>query len=352
MKLIIPVAGESSRFPSTRPKWLLTHPDGNLMFFEAIQGLDLDEVDEVLLACREDHFQKYKVDVAVKKQLESAQFEKPYRIIQVPETSSQPETVAKCIERGEVKGPIFIKDSDNFVRAKIRPGNIVCTMDLNLVALIDAANKSYAEIDADGRITNIVEKHVISNTFCVGGYGFGDANQFVETYSALSQTPNLYVSHIIYQLISEGTIFEALPVSVFEDWGTLKEWNRFKRKHAVLFIDLDGTLVRNSAEMTEPYWGTTEGLSENIQVLRRLFDSGTVKVIITTSRKKRFEADTRRQMEALQIPFHEILFDVPHCQRILINDFSPTNPYRSADAINLPRDTEVLAHMLANIIDG
>ena len=29
--LIIPVAGQSSRFPNMRPKWLMTMPDGSIM---------------------------------------------------------------------------------------------------------------------------------------------------------------------------------------------------------------------------------------------------------------------------------------------------------------------------------
>ena len=49
MKLIVPVAGNSSRFPHVKPKWLLTHPNGNLMFHEAISGLDLAEVDEIVV---------------------------------------------------------------------------------------------------------------------------------------------------------------------------------------------------------------------------------------------------------------------------------------------------------------
>ena len=31
MNLILPVAGMSSRFPGVKPKWLLTHPNGNLL---------------------------------------------------------------------------------------------------------------------------------------------------------------------------------------------------------------------------------------------------------------------------------------------------------------------------------
>ena len=39
--LIIPMAGQSSRFPDTRPKWMLTHPmSGDLMCVESLKGIN------------------------------------------------------------------------------------------------------------------------------------------------------------------------------------------------------------------------------------------------------------------------------------------------------------------------
>lgn len=40
--LIIPCGGKSSRFPNMRPKWLLTHPDGQLMIQKAVNCMPLD----------------------------------------------------------------------------------------------------------------------------------------------------------------------------------------------------------------------------------------------------------------------------------------------------------------------
>ena len=45
--LLIPAAGKSSRFPNMRPKWMLTHPNGNMMFVESISGLDLSEFENI-----------------------------------------------------------------------------------------------------------------------------------------------------------------------------------------------------------------------------------------------------------------------------------------------------------------
>lgn len=41
-----------------------------------------------------------------------------------------------------------------------------------------------------------------------------------------------------------------------------------------------------------------------------------------------------------------MIMGLPHCQRVLINDFAKTNPYPSALAINMVRDTETLREYL------
>jgi hypothetical protein len=49
--LIIPVAGQSTRFPNLRPKWLLTMPDGKLMVEKSIEKLEISKFDRILFVC-------------------------------------------------------------------------------------------------------------------------------------------------------------------------------------------------------------------------------------------------------------------------------------------------------------
>lgn len=351
MKLIMPVAGASTRFAGMKPKWLLTHPDGNLMFFKALEGLNLDVVDEVVFICRDDHREQYRVDYIIERQLVAGGFPLSWRLIAVPPTVSQPETVARGIRAGGIEGPIFVKDSDNHFKGDVRPGNIVSTMDLNRLTYIDAANKSYVELDAEERVTNIVEKRVISNTFCVGGYGFADARLFVEYFDRLVNDGALYVSHVIYEMLMDGHTFHSMPVDDFLDWGTLREWNRYKRQYGAIFLDLDGTVVENSGEFFEPYWGTTAAIAENVAAVNALFDSGKVRIIVTTSRKSSYEEQTRAQLARIGLRYHDIIFGVPHAKRVVVNDFSRTNPYQSAEAINLPRNAAILDQMLSDLFE-
>jgi hypothetical protein len=46
----------------------------------------------------------------------------------------------------------------------------------------------------------------------------------------------------------------------------------------------------------------------------------------------------------------DIITELPHGKRILINDFSNTNPYPSATAVNVVRDSKELADIFSNLI--
>ena len=66
MKLLLPVAGKSSRFPDLRPKWLLTMPNGNLMIENALEGIDTEFIDEIIVIMLEDHQKYIKVETLEK----------------------------------------------------------------------------------------------------------------------------------------------------------------------------------------------------------------------------------------------------------------------------------------------
>ena len=55
MKLLLPVAGRSSRFPGFRPKWLITLPNGQIMLERSLSGLKLDNIDEIVIIMLSEH---------------------------------------------------------------------------------------------------------------------------------------------------------------------------------------------------------------------------------------------------------------------------------------------------------
>jgi hypothetical protein len=147
-------------------------------------------------------------------------------------------------------------------------------------------------------------------------------------------------------MILDDKAFSAPLCADYADWGTLKDWNRYKSQFGTLFVDLDGVLVRNSAEYFEPMWGQTDGIAENIRIINRLYDGGKVQIIITTSRKEGFRDATLKQLERVGMRYHQIIFGLNHGRRIVINDYARSNPYKSCDAVNIARNATNLSEML------
>ncbi|WP_305818605.1 hypothetical protein [Photobacterium leiognathi] len=147
-------------------------PDGKLMIEKSIENIDLDVFDRVVVVCLKEHLEKYTSRNMVLESFAKSCGVKPELVILEEPTSSQSDTIYQAIKRGNIEGSIFIKDCDNLFTCSPEPINAVTTINLNDIELVDAKNKSYVEIDSLDVISNIVEKEVISNFFCCGGYSF------------------------------------------------------------------------------------------------------------------------------------------------------------------------------------
>lgn len=229
-------------------------------------------------------------------------------------------------------------------------GNFVSVCDLNDADTMNIKNKSYVLVNEYNIITNISEKKVIGSLFNVGGYGFEDSEIFCQYYEKLSQEKELYVSHIIYNMILDGHTFTISKTKDYRDWGTLKEWNFYKSQYATLFVDIDGTLVYNSGEFISPRWGDTKAIKANVEIVNKLYDTGKVHIILTTARSLEFKSITEEQLQRGGIKYHQIIYGLYHAKRIIINDYEKSNPYKSCDSINLKRNSEDLKEMLEDIM--
>jgi len=348
--LLVPMAGRSSRFPNLRPKWQLTHPMTNrFMVTEAILGLNLDFFDNIYFICLQEHEDKYHFTKGFVSELDELGLREKSNIVLLAEqTSSQSETVYTFLSGQELEGFVFIKDSDGFYRCDVEERNQVAYFDLNDMDNINAKAKSYVELDINNVLTNIVEKKVISSTFSSGGYGFADAKEFCSTYEKLQDMEGeCYISHVVFEMMLNGSTFYGTKTSDFKDWGTLDAWNKYKSQYKCLFVDIDGTLVTNSSIHFPPYVGSGEPLTENIEYLANLHQSGKVKIILTTSRPNRLRQITLAELQSKGIPYDELIMGLPHCQRVLVNDFAKSNPYPSATAINMPRNQDILKEFLS-----
>ena len=344
------MAGRSSRFPNMRPKWMLTHPMTNrFMVTESILGLNLDFFDNIWFICLQEHEDKYQFMKGLVSELDEVGLRSKSNIVLLPEqTDSQSETVYTFLSGQELEGFVFIKDSDGFYRCDVEERNQVAYFDLNDMDDINARTKSYVDLDVNNVVTNIVEKKVISSTFSSGGYGFADAKEFCKTFEKLQDMDGeCYISHIIFEMMLSGSTFYGTKTTDFKDWGTLDAWNKYKSQYKCLFVDIDGTLITNSSHHFPPYTGSGEPIEDNIDLLAELHEQGRAKIILTTSRPERLRQLTIQELQTKGIPFDQLVMGLPHCQRIVINDFARSNPYPSCSAINIPRNENNLTEFLS-----
>ena len=329
---------------------MLSHPMTNrMMVTEAISGLNLDFFDNIYFICLQEHEDKYSFMKGFVAELDDAGLRAKSNVVLLPEqTDSQSETVYTFLSGYDLDGFIFIKDSDGFYRCDVEERNQVAYFDLNDMDDINARTKSYVDLDVNDVVTNIVEKKVISSTFSSGGYGFADAKEFCKTFEKLQDMDGeCYISHIIFEMMLSGSTFYGTKTTDFKDWGTLDAWNKYKSQYKCLFVDIDGTLITNSSHHFPPYTGSGEPIEDNIDLLAELHEQGKAKIILTTSRPERLRQLTIQELQTKGIPFDDLVMGLPHCQRIVINDFARSNPYPSCSAINIPRNENNLTEFLS-----
>jgi len=341
--LIIPCAGKSSRFPNMRPKWLLTNPSGSLIIQDVIRGiLSNNDFKRVIIVILREHIEKFEADVWLKQSLNNINFE--LCILDNP-TKSQSETVFKTCKKMDISGHITVKDSDSFVVTKLVKDNGVVGADLrNHLSLSNVAGKSFIESNKSGIITSIVEKSVVSNFISVGVYLFNSAEEFMNKYVEFEDfnKGELFLSHIISSLIEDGHIFRHIQSDDYYDWGTLEDWKKFTSDKNTYFIDIDGVIFFNKGKYGNNCWGKEDRpLTNNIETIKNISNLGG-QIILCTARSEEYRQSTEESLEEHGIKYHALVMGCNHAKRFLINDFSNSNSYPTALAINLERDSDDL----------
>jgi hypothetical protein len=347
--LIIPCAAplRGSGKP-TRPKWLLTTPQGRLLVTCATESVPGHRVGRIIVAFLRDVEESFGVTEALRRA-----FDRDVECLVLDEPTVGPAaTVREVITRAGVTGPMYIKDPDSFftLRDDLPGGSFLAVADIcGMASVSEPGRKSYVRLNEQGLVAEIAEKTVISNLISVGLYGFADAGQFVTDYDRLlSMAPGtiLYVSHVIANGLLHGRIFQPAEVGNLVDIGTRADWHAFRATTPTVVLDIDGVIFRNQSLFFPPYWGNpVEPIADNIQHLLSL-QAGGAQLVFMTSRPEQFRTATKEALEALGLRVHALVMDCRHGTRYLVNDYAPTNPYPSAVAINTRRNTDDLRHVL------
>ena len=344
MKVIVPCAGRSSRYPDMPPKWILPDHDGVPMVVRAVEGLKVSPDDLVVTFLREheERFQAVRgLEQAFGRPIECVILDHP--------TSSQSETVAETLKRVGIDEPFIVKDSDNFFEVDFleEPFNYITVSSLNDFDLINARNKSYVQIDQDGVVTNIREKHVISDLFSVGGYFFRSPTEFLDAFKELStgsliKETELYISEIIGYMILNGSSFQAKRAHNYRDWGTVHEWRHELEKRRVFLVSVDGFLFERGSPHFAPRFADVRPNFNAIEATLKMAELQQT-IIYLSIRPPELEAMTREQLRAHGLPEGQIIFGCGVGQWAMVTSGHPTLPFTSSRAFELdPGDVSII----------
>jgi len=336
MEIIVPAAGLSSRFPNMRPKYTLTDYSGKIMLETAIKPF-IGKYN-ITIGILKEHNEKYNIV-----DLLNHEFKNAISILVLDQQTTGPaDTVYQIIKKAKINlnKEILIKDCDSFFDHEYTKGNYICISKFSDNNLIKTpAAKSYITTNEQGIVQNIVEKKIISDKFCVGGYKFESGELYCNAFEQLSKNnEEIYVSNIIQYCLFNDKIFIENNVSNYIDVGTAEEWFNYNDK-AVVFCDIDGTIIK--AQSKSDYHLHAIPLIKNLECIKKLISKKN-QIIFVTARPESARSETQNMLNTLGLSGHTLIMGLQNCKRILINDFNEANPYPRAIAINIQRDSDTL----------
>ena len=340
MEIIMPAAGLSTRFPNMRPKYILADFQGKYMFERSLESFIGKH--NITIGILKEHNDQYNTAEYIKNEYgDSIQV-----VILETRTAGPADTVYQILKQAALTTEEFlIKDCDSFFDHDYQEGNYVCVSNIRDHEILKRlASKSFIVSNDQGIITSIIEKQVVSDKFCVGGYKFESANIFMSAFEKLkdAHVKEIFVSHIIEECLNDDIIFKESSVRNYVDVGTAEEWFEYNNK-AVIFCDIDGTLIKaqSRTEIGQP----PVVLEKNIKRIKELIANGS-QVIFTTARHINTHAITDQMLADLGFTDFKLISGLPNTKRILINDYNEANPYPRAVAVNIKRDQDNLRDFL------
>lgn len=336
MEIIIPCAGLSTRFPNLRPKYLLVDYSGKMMLENVVRDFVGCNITVTIL-------KEHDVQFDARKKIVNVLGSNTRVVILDKPTDGPADTVYQTIKQViNPREPILVKGCDGFYKTHLIKGNVIHVSKLSKQPnLNNAPDKSYVISNEHGIVSSIVEKQNVSDSFCIGSYQFETAEKYLQAFEKVhtAKTSEISISNVIDYMISNGESFLQSEVSDFIDVGTADDWFEYNNK-PTYFCDIDGTIIKSNDHNAEH-----EALEKNVQKLKAELARGC-KIVFCTARHKKYRTQTRIMLRELGFEECELVMEVNHSRRILINDYANSNPYPSAVAVNLKRDEDTLGDVL------
>jgi hypothetical protein len=341
MEVIIPAAGLSTRFPNMRPKYSLVDYSGNLMIESSFKPYLLNS--NITIGLNKQNEKKYSIINYLKKK-----YKKKIKFVVLNKLTKGPaDTVFQILKKTKINSSkeILIKDCDTFFNQDDTKGNVISVADIkDFNILKNLKGKSFVKINKENIVIDIIEKKIVSDLFCCGGYKFKNKGEFMTAYNKIKKivSGEIFVSHVIQQMINDDKIFTFTKAKNYTDVGTFDEWHNYNQK-PVVFCDIDGTIIRSQKK--DQYKTKPKLLKNNIKKIKELVSRGS-QIIFVTSRPQSAFKDTNKMLISLGFFKFRLIMGLLNSKRILINDFNQANPYPNAIAYNIYRDEDSLDKIL------
>lgn len=347
--IIIPAAGKSSRFNGDAPKWMRTHPDGELMIQKSIKTFENIKKSRIYIITTDEIDKKYDVTLKLSQAIPHVNI-----ILLKNETKSSVETIYQGLnqikEKFDLDTPLFLKDADNLVTFDLSKIDLKYSFSvgvkINDFEITRIHNKSFFIIENDF-IIDFIEKRIVSNIISVGTHYFSKISEFLIPSKKIldnisNSTSEIYVSHVIADNIYNKVNFKIVFAENYKDYGTQADWDRERNNYKTIFCDFDGTLVHNVGKYGKIRWELRNDkvIQDNIDIIKNHFQSGS-QIIITTSRPNSEKEYIREFLLENGIKIYDIICGLNHSERLIINDYYYTNSFPTATAINIERNSSL-----------
>jgi len=265
------------------------------------------------------------------------------------------ETCLKAVDLIDNDTPLVITNCDQRTEWNSKSFlNYVDAVDVDGVVVTHESNDpkhSYAKTEKGSRVTELVEKKVISKDALVGIHYWRRGSDFVASARALletitsqgtrkegyvSETYNFlidkYKSIYTYRIGKNEYIPLGTPYDVALYEAKIKEFLTEKPK--TIFCDIDGTLLLHLHRFSD-LGAQRATLLEGVLDKINQWDSIGHRIILCTARKESARAMTEAQLRELGLCWDQLIMGLTSGERVLINDKLTESANPRAVSVNL-----------------
>lgn len=109
------------------------------------------------------------------------------------------------------------------------------------------------------------------------------------------------------------------------------------KRPKTIFLDIDGTLIEHSENISNQLTGEPQILEGTLDTLME-WDRNGYNIILTTGRRESARRVTEKQLSNLGIYYDQLIMGIGGGIRVIVNDRKKNNEYDTAIAINLKRN--------------